>query len=453
VIQTFQRLTRKYLQPLFFSSRFYWSLTAIIVLFVLSFNWSVLFNLSQLILLAFAVLVLLDYMVLFFRKDPIVGKRILPERFSNGDENKVKLIIKSNYPFRTKIKLIDEVPVQFQKRDFLIRLQLEGHGEYELNYTLRPVERGEYVFNDINLFVKSPLGLIVNRIQTGSSEMVKVLPSFLALRQFELIAYSNNLAEAGSRKIRKIGHSLEFEQIKDYVSGDDIRSINWKATARKGGNLMVNNYTDERSQQIYCVIDKGRVMKMPFEGMSLLDYAINATLILSRVALIKQDKAGLITFAETISNFLPADRKASQMGNILETLYNQDTRFLESDFEKLYIHIRTRLNSRSLIVLFTNFESLSGLQRQLPYIRSIARTHLVLVVFFENTELRQLTDVDASGIEELYTKTIAEKFAFEKRQIVKELQQHGIFTILTAPQNLTVNTVNKYLELKARQAI
>jgi uncharacterized protein (DUF58 family) len=283
--------------------------------------------------------------------------------------------------------------------------------------------------------------------------MVKVLPSFMALRQFELLAYSNNLAEAGSRKIRKIGHSLEFEQIKEYVSGDDIRSINWKATARKGGNLMVNNYTDERSQQVYCVIDKGRVMKMPFEGMSLLDYAINATLILSRVALIKQDRAGLITFAENISNFLPADRKAAQMGNILETLYNQDTRYLESDFEKLYIQVRTRVTSRSLIVLFTNFESLSGLQRQLPYIRSIARNHLVLVVFFENTELRQLTDSNAHDIESLYIKTIAEKFAFEKRQIVKELQQHGIFTILTAPQNLTVNTVNKYLELKARQAI
>lgn len=453
MVLLFKNAISRFLQPLFFSSRFYWTLTGIILLFVLSYNWPILFGISKLVLIAFAALVLLDYMVLFFRKDPMVAERILPERFSNGDENKVKILLKSNYPFRTQVKLIDEVPAQFQKRNFLVRIVLEGNGQHEINYSLRPVERGEYTFNDVNLFVKSPLGFIVHRIRAAKSRMVKVLPSFMALRQFELMAYSNNLAEAGSRKIRKIGHSLEFEQIKDYVSGDDIRSINWKATARKGGNLMVNNYTDERSQQIYCVIDKGRVMKMPFEGMSLLDYAINATLILSRVALIKQDKAGLITFAENISNFLPADRKASQMGNILETLYNQNTQFLESDFEKLYAHVRTRLNSRSLIVLFTNFESLSGLQRQLPYIRSIARTHLVLVVFFENTELRQLTDAEAGNVEELYTKTIAEKFAFEKRQIVKELQQHGIFTILTAPQNLTVNTVNKYLELKARQAI
>jgi uncharacterized protein (DUF58 family) len=294
---------------------------------------------------------------------------------------------------------------------------------------------------------------VIRRIVASTEQTVKVLPSYLQLRQFELLAYSNNLSEAGSRKIRKIGHSLEFEQIKEYVTGDDIRSINWKATARRGGELMVNNYTDERSQQVYCIIDKGRVMKMPFEGMTLLDYAINATLVLSKVALIKQDRAGLVTFAENIGHFLPADRKAAQMGNILEALYNQQTKFLESNFEKIYALVRTRITQRSLVILFTNFESLSGLQRQLPYIRSIARNHLVLVVFFENTELRQLTEDKADSVESLYTKTIAEQFAYEKKLIVKELQQHGIFTILTAPQNLTVNTVNKYLELKARQAI
>lgn len=244
--------------------------------------------------------------------------------------------------------------------------------------------------------------------------MVKVLPSYLSLRQFELLAHSNNLAEAGTRKIRKIGASLEFEQIKEYVTGDDIRSINWKATARKGGHLMVNSYTDERSQQVYCIIDKGRVMKMPFEEMTLLDYAINATLILSKVALIKQDRAGLLTFDEGIGHFLPASRNASQMGSILETLYNQQTKFLESSYEKLYALIRTRITQRSLIILFTNFESLSGIQRQLPYIRGIARNHLVVVVFFENTELRQLTESTADSVESLYVKTIAEKFVYEK---------------------------------------
>jgi len=216
---------------------------------------------------------------------------------------------------------------------------------------------------------------------------------------------------------------------------------------------MLNKYTDEKSQQVYCIIDKGRVMKMPFEGMTLLDYAINATLILSRVALINQDKAGLIVFAEQISQFLPADHKVLQMASILDVLYNQQTKFLESDFEKLHAQISSRITQRSLIILFTNFESMSALQRQLPYLRSIARNHLLLIIFFENTALGQLTRQRAKNIEGLYIKTIAEKFAYEKRLIVKELQKHGIATILTAPQELTLHAVNKYLEIKARQAI
>ena len=441
----------KYLKPLFFSRRLYIALVGIAFVFVISYWFSWMFEVAQLGLAFLIVLVLLDYIVLF-RQAGIKVRREAPDRFSNGDENKLSLVLKNNYPFKTFTTVIDEIPIQFQRRNFKINLAIKPGAEVIAKYTLRPVERGEYLFHDIHVFTKSPLQLVIRRITVNAQQAVKVLPSFLTMRQYEIKAHSSNLAEAGNKRVRKLGSSLEFEQIKEYVRGDDIRTMHWKATARKG-QLMVNNYTDERSQQIYCVIDKGRVMKMPFEGMSLLDYAINATLILSRVALIKQDKAGLVTFSEQLGSVLPADRKSDQMNSILEMLYREQTQFLESDFEKLYALMRTRITQRSLVVLFTNFESMSGLERQLPYIRSIARHHLMLVVFFENTELRQLTESRVDNLEGLYVRTIAEKFAHEKRLIVKELQKHGILTILTTPQNLTIDTVNKYLELKARHAI
>ena len=274
----------------------------------------------------------------------------------------------------------------------------------------------------------------------------------MQMRRYQLLAVSNRLQEAGVKRIRKLGHSMEFEQIKEYVRGDDFRTINWKATARKDA-LMVNNYTDERSQQIYCIINKGRVMKMPFGGMTLLDYAINASLVLANVALVKQDKAGLITFAENLDAFFLADKKTTQMNLVLETLYKQETRFLEADFEKLFSVIRNRITNRSLLILFTNFESLESLQREMPALKRIARYHLLLVVFFENTELKALTEKKATKLEDIYIKTIAEKFAFEKRLMVKELHKNGILSILTTPENLTVNTVNKYLELKTRMSI
>lgn len=447
-------MVKRFIKPLFFGRSFYWGFAALILLFVLSYNWSFLYIVAKYALLLFTAAVVLDYVMLFAKGRGIEAERRMEDRFSNGDENPVTIRLKNRYNFPVFLKVIEELPVQFQRRDFLMKAQLGIRKETELHYKLRPVERGEYSFHYINVFVKTVLGLVVRRYQeTDGDTTIKVMPSFFALRQFELRAMSNNLADAGSRKIRKIGHSLEFEQIKEYVTGDDIRSLNWKATARKGGQLMVNNYSDERSQQIYCVIDKGRVMKSPFDGMSLLDHAINASLVLTRVALLRQDKAGLVTFADTLGQYLPADKKGGQMNLVLETLYNQQTQFLESDYEKLYALVRTRITQRSLIVLFSNFESVSGLQRQLPYIRSIARNHLLLVVFFENTELKQLTEKKVTDIEGLYMRTIAERIGHEKRLIVKELQQHGISTILTTPQNLTIETVNKYLELKARQAI
>ena len=393
-----------------------------------------------------------DYLLLFVNRRGVFASRSHAERFSNGDENPVRIDVESFYDFAIHAEIIDEIPHQFQRRDILFRALVPAKSAKIIQYQLRPVKRGAYEFGRINIYVSSTMGLVKRRFRFNEPREVPVYPSYLQMRKYQLMAIHNRLSEAGIKKMRRIGHSMEFEQIKEYVWGDDYRTVNWKATAKKG-QLMVTHFTDEKSQQVYCVIDKGRTMKMPFERLSLLDYAINAALVLTNVALLKQDKAGLITFSEQLGTVLMADKKATQMQAVLETLYNQKTRYLESDFERLYAHIRTRITQRSLLVLFTNFESMTGLQRQLPYLRKIAQNHLLLVVFFENTELRDLTGASTGSIESVYTKTIAEKFAFEKKLIVKELQKYGILSILTPPQHVTVNTLNKYLELKARQVI
>lgn len=278
---------------------------------------------------------------------------------------------------------------------------------------------------------------------------VPVYPSFLQMRQYELLAISNRLEEIGVKKQRRIGHTMEFDHVRDYVRGDDPRTLNWKATARRG-TLMVNQYRDERAQPVYCVIDMGRVMKMPFEQMTLLDYSINASLVLSNIALLKQDRAGIVTFAHEIGTVLPAERKQGHIYRIQEVLYNLETNFLESDYARLTAHLRRVLRQRSLVVLFTNFETRTSMRRRLTYLRALAGQHVVVVVFFENTELRTLLHSTPQDTEDIYIKTIAEKFAFEKREIVEELRRYGIYAVLTPPEHLTVNTINKYLELKAR---
>ena len=420
--------------------------------YVLSYFLPFLFLVGHIILVLLAISIFVDMILLYGKSKGIRSKRITAERFSNGDQNKVLLHIDNDYSFPVMLSVIDELPVQFQERNWMRKLKIDAGNNSEIEYSLRPVQRGEYVFGNVNIYVYSPLAIVKRRYIIEEEQLVKVYPSYMQMRRYQLLAVSNRLQEAGVKRIRRLGHSMEFEQIKEYVRGDDYRTINWKATARKS-DLMVNNFTDERSQQIYCVINKGRIMKMPFDGMTLLDYAINASLVLSNVALVKHDKAGLITFAENVDSFLPADKKPTQMNLLQEMLYRQQTLFLEPDFEKLYSVIRGRITQRSLLVLFTNFESVYSLEREMASLKRIAKYHLLLVVFFENTELKTLTENKVSTIEDIYIKTIADKFVYEKRLMIKELHKNGIASILTTPENLTVNAINKYLELKTRMSI
>jgi len=447
-----KKLYRLFYKDLFLTNRFFAALSGSVVFFVFLFFFPWLAILPELFFWTLVFLLLTDIMMLYRTSKGIFAKRLAPERLSNGDENELGVYIENLYPFNIKAGIIDEIPFQFQKRDIWFKTSLKPNEHKQINYQLRPTKRGEYEFGAIKVYVKSPLGLIRRRFSFSQDEVLPVYPSFLQMRKYELMAISNRLNEFGIKKIRRLGHSFEFEQVKSYVAGDDYRTINWKATARHG-SLMTNLYTDEKSQHVYCVIDKSRSMKMPFEGLSLLDYAINASLVLSNVALLKEDKAGLITIAEKVGSVVPADRRPVQLNKILEVLYKEKTRYLETNMELLYATIRNVLKQRSLVVFFTNYESMSALERQLPFLKRIARFHLLLVVFFENTELQKLSETPATNVEDIYIKTIAEKFAYDKKLIVKELAKHGILSILTTPQNLTINTVNRYLELKARQKI
>lgn len=422
------------------------------LLYMCAYFFPVLYNISSLILVLLCISILADALLIYSKKRGIIATRLLPERLSMGDDNKIVLHISNRYTFTVRIEVIDEQPQQLQVRSAVHYVKIPPTSEHQIEYIVKPLSRGEYVFESINIIVSGPLQLVKRRYEVKATRTLKVYPSFIQMRRFQLLAVGNRLQEAGIKQMRKIGHSMEFEQIKEYVRGDDYRTINWKATGRKG-TLMINNFVDEKSQQVYCAINKGRVMKMPFDGMTLLDYSINASLLLSNIAITKQDKAGLITFAEKQDTFVPADKKPRQMNLLLENLYRQQTNFLEADYEKLYAVIRNKITSRSLIILFTNFESLESLQRELPALKRIAHYHLLLVVFFENTAISTLLHSKANNLEEVYVKTIAEKFAFEKKQMIKELQQHGILSILTPPQNLTINTINKYLEIKSRISI
>ncbi|MGQ3131228.1 MAG: DUF58 domain-containing protein [Flavobacteriales bacterium] len=438
----------RFIRSFYFHPNFFRFGAGLVLLFALSYYEAFLLPVAVILSSVWILITLIDIIILWRRSDFIFASRETPQKLSNGDENPIYVYVENRYNFLVDLRVVDEIPHQFQKRDVLFKLSLKSGESRQILYNLRPVKRGEYEFGLIRVFVNTRLRLVRRRYNFGEPASTAVYPSFIQMRKYELHAISHRLTLYGIKRIRRSGSNSEFEKIKEYVAGDDVRHINWKATAKRN-SLMVNQYIEERAQPVYNIIDMGRSMKMPFEGMTLLDYSINASLVLSNIALQKFDQAGLITFSHKLEDVVPADRKSNQLSKIMEALYKQQTGWLESNFEALHVYVKRQLNRRSLLLIYTNFESLSGMRRQLPYLRSMARNHVVVVIFFQNTELKSFLEKSASDTEEIYLKTIAEKFEYEKRQIVRELKAHGIYSVLTPPDALTVNTINKYLEMKA----
>lgn len=439
-----------FLKSLYFGKRLFFVLFGIALLFLISFWFEFIYSFVWIGTWILSFLLLTDLVALYssFRIQ-IDAERYLPEKFSNSDENSVEISIKNNYKFGIQAEVIDEIPIQFQKRDFLRKLTIPSQERISFAYLLIPLNRGEYVFGNMNIYVTTALGLVKRRYTFSKDQLVKVYPSFIQMKKLDFLALDQKISLQGIKKIRRIGHTLEFEQIKEYVRGDDVRTINWKATAKKR-DLMVNQFQDERAQPVYSVIDCGRIMKMPFEGLSLLDYAINSSLAFSNVALKKKDRVGLIAFSSKIESIQKASSRLSQLQHIMEALYNIDTAFHDTDYSMLYSRIKKYLSHRSLLMLYTNFEHMSALKRQLPYLKALSRQHLLIVIFFENTEVMKLAQIKPKKISESAHQIMAEQFVHDKKLMAKELEKHGIQVILTAPKDLSINSINKYLEVKAR---
>lgn len=441
----------QFFKNIFFTNRFFYFLFGIATLFVLAFFFEGLFWVTKIVFYLFVAIYAWDFLFLFIQRKAIIIERNYPEKLSNGDLNDFEIKLTSNYPIQIKVEILEEIPTKLQIRDFSKKTTLKPQNTEIIHYQLRPTKRGLYEFGKCVVMVQH-LGLLERRISHKKFLEIPCYPSFIQLRKYILMASTNRLEELGVKRIRKIGASLEFERIKEYTTGDEYRFINWKASG-KTRKLMVNQYEDEKSQPIYSFIDTGRSMRMPFREMTLLDYAINATLVLSNVTIHKSDKAGMLTFSKKIDNHVVADKRNHQMNLISERLYKIETDFKETEFGRLYAYAKGNINQRSLIFLYTNFETLDAMYRQLPYLKLLNKSHIIVVVVFKNSELESLAHKKASKTIEIYNQIIAEKFNYEKAFIIQALKANGLQTIFTEPQHLTINSINKYLEIKSRGLI
>ena len=435
----------------FLNRNFFIAFSVVILFFVLAYAYPILFEVVRGVLYLFALLVLFDWIQLYRIKNQLSLKREVPEQLSLSDGEEVEYSITNESKLNLKLELFDELPEQFQFRKAIKLMDLSAGEEHQFMHMVRPYERGEYDFGKCHLiYTAGPFYFTQRRVSFDEETKARVVPSIKQMKQHELEVFSQTASLSGIRKIRSVGQNDEFEHIRAYVQGDNIKSINWKATSRTN-ELMVDHYQDSKHQEVYCVLDKGRSMKMPFDGMTLLDYSINSILSLSNIILKKYDHAGLVSFSEVIGSTVKASAKKGQLEKISTALYKETTGYKESNFELLLHFTRHNLTRRSIWLFFTNFETPYDLHRQLPYLRLMTKRHLVVVIIFINTTLIETSEMDCERKSDIYLKTFAERAIIEKQRIKEELIQNGIQTILTKPKDLSVNVINKYLEIKARR--
>lgn len=440
-----------FLKSLYLTDRVFYALGVCITLFLVAFLFNPVFYVAVGALGCLVLLVLTDISLLYSRR-AITAERTVAQIFSLHDPNTVTIKIANETDLDLRLKIIDEIPYQFNERDFSIKAKIKKGDSTSIRYTVTPTLRGEYMFGNLHIFVSTLVNMVSKKETTYCERPLAVYPSIMQMSQQELIALNHPSFWQGENVNRKRGQSYEFDQIKVYVPGDDTRNINWKASSTQN-DIMVNCYEDERSQQVYSIIDKSRAMKMPFKGLTLLDYAINSTLAFSNIVLKKQDKAGLFIFSKNVSAEIKADKGPRHLKKIMYSLYKEKYDYSEANYEALYSTVKRTIPNRSLLFLYTNFDSIYSLERSIPVLRLLNKSHLLVVVFFENSELEDYSKKKAENLLDIYQLTIAKKFIFEKDQILKELYKHGIQGIKCDPEQLSADTINKYLELKSRGAI
>ncbi len=433
-------------------NRLYGGLGLSSLLFLTAYVYPLLYGTARAVLLLIILLALTDYLLLFMRPRIVAAVRSHARRFSNGDPNGVTITVGNLLPLPLRAVVYDEAPDVFQFRGETGRLKLPPKKSARLRYTLIPGQRGLFYFGSINVLLTSPLGFIGRFERFKNESEIHVYPSFLRLKAYDINALTFSGEGEHLKRVRRVGVTMEFDQIRTYVPGDDFRFVNWRATARRH-QVMVNQYMDEQAQSIYMILNNSRVMHMPFNGLSLLDHSINSALVTAHVVLQKKDRPGLMSFSADSPRFLPASTHSNQRIRILDHLYRLQTDRREADYERLYLYVQKHIPQRSLLMLYTNFESKSALERVLPVLKELNRRHVLLVIYFKNDLVEKLRREKAEDLTGIHTQVMAEQYLFEKEAIIHLLTHHGIMALYVNPGELTPDVLNMYLAIKARHLI
>ena len=389
----------------------------------------------------------------------IEGGRTIASKADLGEENTVDFTFSITRGTLRSAYIIDELPTEFMKSENEeLKTESEDGKTFHSQLSILPTQRGHYTLGRTLVFA-SFLNLVERRIILEKDGMcVDVYPAFSRLREKDEQVRAKQVLSTGTHKRQMPSNQTEFRDIREYVVGDDIRTINWKATARTG-HTMVNEYEDERSQHIINVIDCGSAMHRTFQSLTLQDHAINASLLVTYSALEKEsDCVGVCAYGPMGISYLPPRAGKPQFNSIMQQLYALETEYGESDTEQLCLMIDRNVKRRSLIFLYTEIPTMTSLERQLQFFKRISTRNCLVVVNCLDKELEEVSErrftskTKNKHHSRCVERTLAKDMINQKQLIADTLQQNGIYCVSVYPEHLSYGVLKKYLELKAKRA-
>lgn len=377
-------------------------------------------------------------------------ERIEDDKLSIYGKEKIKIRVynKSNKKLYMEIK--DEVPdFHFKLEERIMKGYVNPHSKKDFEYEVIPTKRGAFMFGDLHIRYESNFKLSMKQFKVSLKREYKVYPNLQDLKKYRLAVYNSKYYQAGQKSFKVLGNGTQFESLRDYVLGDEYRKINWKATARENRPI-VNQYEPEKNQHVYMLIDTGRPMSYSVRGYKKLDLAINTSLLLSDIVNQNGDRSGLMVFNTEVNNLIMPGKGNNHRNSLMEALYHIENTNDTSNYEEAFYHLKKKERRRSLIVLFTDFDTIEEAEEMVKVLSILAKNNIVMLILLEDERLGKMTSALAEKEEEIFNKGVAIEILKERKKIIHKLNAKGIMCMECPPEKLAMNVINKYLSIKNR---
>jgi len=376
-------------------------------------------------------------------------RRVMPEPFSLGEHEEVKVVIENSAAAGLLATIADHAPPDLTPQPREVAGRFDRNGRLELTYSTTSPRRGAYRFGPVDLQVSRRDGWWRRQVRLQHPNEVAVFPNVVAIKRMQLTLRRGLRVMAGLRRARPPGASTAFAGLRDYVRGDDIRRVSWTATARRDHPVVVE-VEAERGQQVMIAIDCGRLMTAPAGELDKLDHAINAALMLAWVAQAYGDRVGLMTFDDRVTSFIKPERGSAQLRRITEELYAVKPDYVEPDFGHAFTHLSLRLGRRSMVVILTDLQDPEASKELVAHCLRLAARHLVLVVAMSDPSVVNARQAPVTTSSRAYEWAAAEEFMASRRESFELLRRGGVLGLDVVAGNLSPALVERYLELKER---